>query len=172
VGGWRACFTCFVLSDAEGPGIVNQRWTEAADRVARYQADQQGELGCATRTINCCRYMEDVLCFGLPVIFPWFLVLLCLRRVVVFFFFYLFFQLVVFKCLPHPLRGGTTVCFLHIFLFSFSLSICLLFFFFVSFLYFMECVCRARRIQHDDRALHCPLLLCLLHTWQRSISVA
>ena len=40
-----------------------------------------------------------------------------------------------------------------------------------TFLYYIECVCRARRIQCDDMALHCPLM-CLLHTWQRSISVA
>ena len=30
---------CFVLSDAEGRGIVVERKTETADRVVRYQAD-------------------------------------------------------------------------------------------------------------------------------------
>ena len=32
-------FGCFVLSDAEGRGIVGERRTDTADRVARYQAD-------------------------------------------------------------------------------------------------------------------------------------
>ena len=92
--------------------------------------------------------------------------------------FVLFFQLVLFKCLPHCLRGGHDSLFLLFFLiflsfFSFSLSICLHFLFvcFLSFLYFIECVCRACGLQYDDMALHCPLL-CLLRTWQRGISVA
>ena len=65
-----------------------------------------------------------------------------------------------FKCLAHhPLRGGTTVFFLSFFFFS--LSICFNCFFFLP---FIECVCRACRIQYDDMALHCPLL-CLLHSY-------
>ena len=35
----RACFVCFVLSDAEGPGIADERRTETASRAVRYQAD-------------------------------------------------------------------------------------------------------------------------------------
>ena len=52
------------------------------------------------------------------------------------------------------------------------LCFCFLFGCFLSFLYFIDCVCRASRISYDDMALHCPLLLCSLRTWQRSISVA
>ena len=32
-------FACFVLSDAEGRGVVDERRAETADKVARYQAD-------------------------------------------------------------------------------------------------------------------------------------
>ena len=39
MGAWRDYFACFVLSDAEGRGIVDERRTETVDRVARYQAD-------------------------------------------------------------------------------------------------------------------------------------
>ena len=42
VGGWRACFSCFVLSDGERRGILHKRRTETADRVAR---DQGGQVG-------------------------------------------------------------------------------------------------------------------------------
>ena len=60
--------------------------------------------------------------------------------------------------------------FLFLFRFVFFVLVFSSFVFF-SFLYFIECVCSACRIQYDDMALHCPLL-CLLYTWQRSISVA
>ena len=50
-----------------------------------------------------------VLCLVCLLFFPWFLVLLC-WRLVVFSSFSFFFQLVLFKCLPRPLRGGTMVC--------------------------------------------------------------
>ena len=33
--------SCLVLSDAEGPGIVDEHRTETAVTVARYQADGQ-----------------------------------------------------------------------------------------------------------------------------------
>ena len=40
---WRGWTTslpvCVVLSDAEGRSVVDERRTETADRVARYQAD-------------------------------------------------------------------------------------------------------------------------------------
>ena len=57
------------------------------------------------------------------VIFPRFFVLLCLQ-VVVFFLFVIFFQLVLFKCLPNPFRGGHDSFFY--FYFHSSLPICLL----------------------------------------------
>ena len=39
-GGWiRAYSACFVLSDARGLGIVDERSAETAVRIARYQAD-------------------------------------------------------------------------------------------------------------------------------------
>ena len=102
-------------------------------------------------------------------------VLLCLPVAVFLFFFSLLFQLVLFKCSAHRLRGGARqfVPSIYIYVFSFDLSSLFLFFHcFLSFLNFMEeCVYRACRIQYDDMALHCPLP-CLLHTWQRSISVA
>ena len=44
MGESRAGFACVVLSDAEGRGVVDERRTEKADRVARYQADWQGDL--------------------------------------------------------------------------------------------------------------------------------
>ena len=59
------------------------------------------------------------MCFGSLDVFPWFLVLLCFRSSDI------FLELVFFKCLPHPLRRGTTVLFLYFFLFPLSLSICL-----------------------------------------------
>ena len=79
-------------------------------------------------------------CYGSPVTFPWFLVLLCLHVVV------LFLSLVLY-CLPLPLRGGATLSFFDL------LSL------FSSFLYFIECVCGICRIQCDDMDLHC--LLCV-----------
>ena len=85
----------------------------------------------------------------------------------VFLYYYFFPQVVFFKCLPHPLRGGhdrlfLLILFLFLFIFRFAFFVCVCVFF-LSFLYFIECVCRACRIQHDDMALHCPLLY-LLHT--------
>ena len=101
----------------------------------------------------------------------------------VFLLFFFFFQLVLFKCLPHRLRGQARQFVLSIFslfscLFRFVFVVLVFLLCFRSFLYFIECVCRACRIQYQDMALHFPLL-CLLHTryqvpgtWQRSISVA
>ena len=65
------------------------------------------------------------------------------------------------------------------FFFSFGLSsLILISLCFLSFLYFIECVCRACCMQYYGMALHCPLL-CLLHTRylargnvQSSLSVA
>ena len=92
------------------------------------------------------------LCFGLPVN--------SLR-------FRLFLQLVL-QCLPHLLQGGTTRRHLFFLLFYFLLSFDLFVFWVFRFLSFIECVCRACRIQYDHMALHCLLIyqvLCLLHTW-------
>ena len=50
MGGRRVCYACFVLSDDQGLGIVDERKTESAIRVARYKADEQGKPGYATRT--------------------------------------------------------------------------------------------------------------------------
>ena len=67
------------------------------------------------------------------------------------------------SCRPHRRRCGARqfVSSISHFFYS-SLSMCLLsfvLFFPLSFLYFIECACRARRIQYDDMALHCPLML-------------
>ena len=62
-----------------------------------------------------------------------------------------------------PWRGGTAVCFFSLFpsslffFFSFDFSLFMCFLRFLSFLYFIECVCRAYRILYDDMTLHCPL---------------
>ena len=127
-------------------GIVDERRTETAGRVARYKADSQGEPGYATRATNCYGYLEGALCFGLPLIFPWSLILLCLQiRIGVFFF---FFFSSFFSGLCHiPWGGGR-----DIFSLFHSLSTILLCFgssLFSSFLYFIECVCRACRFQYD-----------------------
>ena len=94
-----------MLSDAEGRGIVDERRTETADRVARYQGDLQGEPGYATRTTNCCGYLEGALCFDLPVIPHGLLVLLCLS-VVVFLFFLVFFLSSSLPSVCHIPCGG------------------------------------------------------------------
>ena len=109
-------------------------------------------------------------------IFSCFFVQLCLQ-VVVFFLLPLVSPSLFFSSVCNIACGGGGYyrSFLHFFFyffFCFSLSICLLCFFcFLSCLCFLGYVCRACRIQCDDIASHCPLL-CLLHTWQRSISVA
>ena len=74
------------------------------------------------------------MCFSLPVIFSSLSVSLCLH-VVVFFIFFFFSQLVLFKRLPHLLRGGARQCVSSCFFSSFSLPIYLLCFgfFFVFF---------------------------------------
>ena len=82
-----------------------------------------------------------VLC-ALSIVFPLFFVFLCLQVAVFFFFFFL---LVLFKCLPHRLRGGITVSLFLCSSFGFSLSVCFLCF--LSFLYFIECVVRVCRLQ-------------------------
>ena len=43
MGGRRACYACFVLSEAEGLSVVDERRAETAISVARYQADSEGE---------------------------------------------------------------------------------------------------------------------------------
>ena len=71
-------------------------------------------------------------------------------------FLLLFLQLVLFRSLPHPLGGGR-----DIFSLFHSLSTILLCFgssLFSSFLYFIECVCRACRIQYDvPGTWHCAV---------------
>ena len=70
--------------------------------------------------------------------------------------------------------GSSSFYFIFVFLFwSCFLCFCFLFDCFFLFLCFIECIGRACRIYEsdDDMDLRCPLL-CLLHTWQRSISVA
>ena len=114
--GWMTSLPCLVLSDAEGLGRVDERRTETADRAARYQADYQRQLGYATRTTNCCRYLEGALCFGLRIVSLWFLVSFCQQ--VIGFFLSLspvrFFQ----ASAPSP-AGGIDSFFFHCFLFSF-----------------------------------------------------
>ena len=110
----------------------------------------------ATRTTNCCRHLEGALCFGLPVFS---LLVLCLALFTssdIFFRSSFFFgQLVLFKCLPHPLRGGARQFVSYIFSsFFFSFDLFSFFLCFLPFPYFIECVCRVSRIQYDDMALH------------------
>ena len=135
--GWRACLAYFVLPDAKGLGTVGERSTETAVSVERYQADRQGERGYSIRSTNCCRNLEGALRFGLPVFFPWFLVLLCSQvstRVSLKFFF--FFLLVLFKCPPDLLgggRGGGGGRIFFFFVFFFFFFSCDFFFFFLCF---------------------------------------
>ena len=131
--------------------IVDESRTETADRVARYQADYQGGPAYATRKLlRLYTYLDGALCFGLPVIFPWFLVLLCLQVVVFLSPFLL--QVVLFKGPPHSLRGDTIVFFYFSVLFLFfssDLSSSFLFFHvFCLFVYFVEYVCRVCRMSY------------------------
>ena len=74
---------------------------------------------------------------------------------------------------PPPLRRGGSTVFSS--LFPFFLSICctpyMFCFLFFSFLLlslsFVECVCRACRVQYSEMSLHCLLFLqtAVLHTW-------
>ena len=56
-------------------------------------------------------------------------------------------------------RQTVTSSFYSFFLLHIDLSSCFFFLFdcFLSFLYFIECVCRACRTYYDGMALHCPL---------------
>ena len=109
--------------------------------------------------------VEGALCFGMPVIFPGFLVLLCLQ-VVVFLFWFLCFPSSFFSSVCRIPCGRGHNSLFHVFSSSFFSSnfssIFCFFFCFLSFLYFIEYVCRVYRIQYDDMPLHCPL--CLLRT--------
>ena len=98
---------------------------------------------------NCCRYLDGALCFGLPVTFPWFLVLTLFTdsNGVFFFVFSLFFSSLFSTVCHTPCGGGTTVFFLpfffiillfFIFLFRFaSFVFVFLFLCSISFLYFI-----------------------------------
>ena len=83
-------------------------------------------------------------------------------------FLFLFYPARYFQVSATSPAGGArqfVSCMFSFFFFSFDVSsLFLLFLCFLLFLYFIECVCRACRIQYDDMALHCPLLLWLLHT--------
>ena len=106
-------------------------------------------------------------CFvlGLPVIFPWFLVLLCLQVVVFSFFFFFFPSSFLSSVCDIPCGGGgTSVC---SFCFSFKLFL-FRFVFFVLFplvsLFHRMCTsCLPYPVRYDDMELH-RSLLCLLHT--------
>ena len=102
-------------------------------------------------------------------LFPFVLtvVLLCSYLVV-------FFLLLVLYCLPHFLRGGAC----DSFFFFLILVFFIVFFRFVFFcffppffLFFVECVCRACRIQYDAMAWHWTSTT-LLTAKQRSISTS
>ena len=121
-------------------------------------------------------------CFRLwPAIFIFFslgsslrLTLFASSGVFVIYIFSLFFPARFFQVLTTSPAGGghdrlfLLVIFFHfsfIFYFRFTFFIfCSLFDCFLSFLYFIECVCRTRRTYYDGMALHCPLLR-LLHTY-------
>ena len=62
------------------------------------------------------RVVCALVCLLFSPVFCLFLVFLCLQAVMFFFFFLL--QLLIFKCLPHPLRGGHDSLFLLLFLFN------------------------------------------------------
>ena len=117
---------------------------------------------------NCCRYLEGDLCFGLPVIFPWFLVFLCLQ-VVVFFFFY--FSTLLFSSVCRiACAWGTTVCFFILFpffFFSSGWSLCLLFclclFPFVSIFHRMRMSCMSYPVWLHDIALPTVRTVYLVH---------
>ncbi|MEP2260048.1 MAG: hypothetical protein ABJI00_01425, partial [Paracoccaceae bacterium] len=121
--------------DAEGQRIVDERWTMVADRVARYRAGQQGDPGCATRTITCCRYMEDALCsVWFARYFPLVLSLTLLTATSGVLLFFLLFPARSFQVSARSPAGGArwfvviyTRYVLVFFLVSFSLSNCLLF---------------------------------------------
>ena len=72
-----------------------------------------------------------VLCALVCLLFPLVLSLTLFQVVVVLFFLFFFFQLVLFKCLSHSLRGGTTVCYFYLFIFCFFLLFLFRFVFFV-----------------------------------------
>ena len=67
----------------------------------------------------------------------------------------------IFKCLPHPLWGSTTVSFLFSCIF-----LCLVSFFIYifCFLYILECLSRSFRIQHDVRRRVFRCLFFSMHT--------
>ena len=77
----------------------------------RTRRTSRSTLALATRTTIWCLYTWSVP-RPLECLYSsyscWVVVFLCLQ-VVVFFSVFFFFQTVVLKCLPHPLRGGTTV---------------------------------------------------------------
>ena len=81
----------------------------------------------------------------------------------VFLFSFFFFPAPSFQVFAtSPAGGGHDSLLLLVFIFLFfSFDWPLFFLCFLSFLYSIECVCRACRIQYDDMALHCPLLTVL-----------
>ena len=119
----------------------------------------------------CCSYHKLLPggCFGLwfacyfPLV-PTCLVLLCLQVLILIVggvFLHFFFRSLFSSVCHIPCGGGTTVCFFYFFLSSFSLSICLCFIYFLgflSFLYFIECVCRACHI-HGNCIVYSPYCL-------------
>ena len=120
----------------------------------------QGEPGCATHTTICCGYREGAFCVGLPVVSLDFLshsvCMWCCYVVKPAF-------ILVSASSPEG-RHDRFLIFFSLFLVVLDFVFCFMFyvrlFLSVCFLFhfsFVECVCRACRIQYDGIALRCRL---------------
>ena len=161
---WRGWMTSLIC-------LFRIFWRRGAEHSWRTQDGdgRQGSKvpgGLAGRTWLCFSYHKllplpgGCLFLGLPVISPWFLVLLCLQ-VGMFSFYFIFSSFFSSVCSIPCGRARQFVS--HVFFlllllvrFVFVFALC-----FRSFLYFIECVYRACRIQYHVMAM--PCLLCSLH---------